>query len=176
MDMPLVISVVALIVSAGGCAVAIWATRISAKSLDHAKDIAKLADAKEFDQVRADILMQVADSRRQLDKVRIEIGTLRSIVYAEKQPVQALLAQYDATLFKDYLPRVEAAIAQLDVLWQNISAWDDRRPYKELVATKALLYRSHKDDEQVRDSALYMIGEVRSKLELARHYTQDATQ
>jgi hypothetical protein len=65
--------------------------------------------------------MQIADSRRFLDKTRIEIGTLRADFDAEKQPVKVVMAGY-TNLFTDYLPKVEASIAQLDVLWKDVSS------------------------------------------------------
>jgi hypothetical protein len=120
-------------------------------------------------------LMQVADSRRQLDKTRIEIGALHAGYVMESQPVRALLQTYNSSLFDDYQSRIKSSLAQLDDLWNDISTWDAEKPHLELMALKALLHRAHTDDEQACDSASHMMAEYKMQLTKAREYAAGAT-
>jgi hypothetical protein len=111
--------------------------------------------------------MHIADDRRVLDKTRIEIGTLKVDFYAEAQLIQVIMRDY-TNLFTNYLPRVEASINQLDILWKEVSGWSKDKSYRELMDAKAVLYRSLKDDEVVYDSGIYKINEFKAQLEVAR--------
>ena len=166
-DWSLTISIVAAGISLGSLAVTIWATRISKRSLDHAIDVQESLDQKEFDRLRADLLMQIADDRRILDKARIEIGTIKANFDAEPQAVRMMLANY-TNLFSHYLPDVEGAIRQLDKLWQDVSAWTNDKKHDDFMNAKAVLYRSLKDDEIVYDSAIYLVNVFKTKLEVAK--------
>lgn len=174
MDWPITISITAVLISLGSFGVTIWATRISKRSLDHTIDIQVSMEQKEFDRLRTDLLMQIADSRRILDKTRIEIGTIKANFDTEPQPVQVIMSSY-TNLFTHYLPKVEEAIEQLDVLWQDVSGWSSEKTHKELMDAKAVLYRSLKDDEVVYDSGIYMVNEFKIKLEIAKEHVSHAT-
>jgi hypothetical protein len=167
MDLPTEISIFAFLVSIGSLCVTVWATKLSQKSLDHAIDIQTKAEEKEFDKLRTDLLMQLADSRRLLDKTRIEIGTFKADFDAEPHAVQDIMSNY-TSLFTDYLPRVEASIEQLDMLWKEVSAWSKEKSHREIMDTKAVLYRSLKDDEVVYDSGIYAVNEFKAKLATAK--------
>ena len=167
MDLPIVIAIFALLISIGSLSVTVWATKLSKKSLNHAIDIQVKGEEKEFERLRAELLMQIADSRRLLDKTRIEIGTLKADFDAEKQPVKVIMGSY-TNLFTEYLPKVEASIQQLDMLWKEISGWSKEKSHRELMDTKAVLYRSLKDDEVVYDSGVYMVNVFKARLEAVR--------
>ncbi len=173
MDMPTAIALIAVLISLGSFGVTIWATRLSKKSLDHAIAIQISGEEKDFEKLRADLLMQIADSRRLLDKTRIEIGTLKANFDAEQQPVKVLMTNY-TNLFTDYLPKVEASIQQCDMLWKEVSGWSKNKSHRELMDAKAVLYRSLKDDEVVYDSGLYCVNLFKAKLEMAKQYTSQA--
>lgn len=173
MDMPTVISIVALLVSIGSLGITVWATKLSKESLDHAIDIQVKGEEKEFERLRAELLMQIADSRKLLDKTRIEIGTLKADFDAEPQPIQVIMKNY-TNLFADYQPKVESAIGQLDMLWKEVSSWPKEKSHHELMDTKAVLYRSLKDDEVVYDSGIYMVNVFKAKLEIARQHVTNA--
>lgn len=173
MDMPTVISIVALLVSIGSLGITVWATKLSKKSLDHAIDVQTKGEEKEFERLRAELLMQIADSRRLLDKTRIEIGTLKADFDAEPQPVQVVMKNY-TNLFTGYQPEVEASIRQLDMLWKEVSCWSKEKSHHELMDTKAVLYRSLKDDEVVYDSGVYMVSVFKAKLEIAKQHVTNA--
>lgn len=174
MDLTTGIAFIALIVSFGSLGVTVWATKLSKRSLEHAIDVQERTEEKELDRLRTDLLMQIADSRRLLDKTRIEIGTLKASFEGEQQPVQAIMRNY-TQLFTEYLPKVEAAIAQLDVQWKDVSGWSKERGHRELLDSKALLYRCLKDDEVVYDSGMYMVNVFKGKLEMAKQYVTGAT-
>lgn len=167
MDISIVIAVAALIVSVGSFGVTIWATRLSEKSLNHAIDIQAIGEEKEFQGLRTGLLMQIADSRRLLDKTRIEIGALKADFDIEKQSVKVIMAGY-TSLFTDYLPKVESAIAQLDHLWKDVSSWTTEKSYSELMAAKAVLYRSLKDDELVYDSGIDLTNAFKARWEVVK--------
>lgn len=169
MDWPISISITAILISLGSFGVTIWAMRISKRSLDHAIEVQVGMEQKEFDHLRADLLMQIADSRRILDKTRIEIGTVKADFDVEPQPVQVMMSNY-TNLFSQYLPKIEASIQQLDALWQEVSGWSSKKTHKDLMDTKALLYRSLKDDEVVYDSGIYMVNIFKAKLEMAKEH------
>lgn len=169
MDLSVTISIIAIIVSLGSLGVAIWATRISKTSLDHAIKVQEKSDEKEIEMLRSELLMQLADNRRILDKTRIEIGTIKADFDAQPHSVQVMMSNY-IDLFTSYLPKVEASIQQLDGLWQEISGWSKEKEYKELMEAKAVFYRSQKDDEVVYDSGMYMVNEFKMKLALAKEH------
>ena len=174
MDWPITLSIIAVLISLGSFGVTIWATRISKRSLDYAIDVQENMEEKEFDRLRTDLLMQIADSRRILDKTRIEIGTIKANFDAEPQPVQVIMSSY-TNLFTQYLPKVETSIQQLDDLWQEVAGWSSEKSHKELMDAKAVLYRSLKDDEVVYDSGVYMVNEFKAKLEMAKDHVSHAT-
>jgi len=174
MNLPITISIIAVLISLGSFGVTIWAIRISKRALDHAIDVQVGIEEKEFDRLRADLLMQIADSRRILDKTRIEIGTIKANFDAEPQPVQAIMRSY-TNLFTQYLPKVEESIQQLDVCWQDIAGWANDKTHKDLMNAKALLYRSLKDDEVVYDSGIYMVHEFKTKLKMVKEHVTHAT-
>lgn len=116
--------------------------------------------------------MQISDSRRILEKTRIEIGTIKANFDAESQPVQVLMTNY-TKLFTEYLPGVESNIKQLDALWRDVSGWTDEKDYKKLMEAKATLYHSSKDDEQVYESAIFCVKEFKTKLELAKQHVNN---
>lgn len=174
MDAPTVISIIALLVSIGSFGITIWATKLSEKSLDHAIRVQDKSDEREFERIRSELLMQVADRQRLLDKTRIEIGTIKAVFDSESQPVQVLLKNY-TNLFTEYLPRVEATIAQLDEVWREVAGWSIERDHRELMDAKATLYRSLKDDEVVHDSGMYMLNVFKTKMDMAREYASGVT-
>jgi len=161
------ISIVALIISIGGLAVTLWATRISKRSLEHAINVQERSDLKEFERVRAELLNQISDSRAILDKTRIEIGTLQANFQAEPAAVQTLMANYTG-LFSQYLPMVEQAIRQCDDLWTDVSGWSSDKGHADLMQARAVFYRSLKDDEVVQESGIYAVNVFKVKLELAK--------
>ena len=167
MDLPTRISVVALLLSFGSLGVTVWATK-------HAIDVQNKGDEREFERLRAELLMQVADSRRLLDKTRIEIGTIKADFDVELQSVKALMGKY-TNLFTEYLPKVEAAITQLDALWIEVAGWSKEKTPRELMDTKAILYRSLKDDEVVYDSGICLVNMFKAKLEMAKLHVLSAT-
>jgi hypothetical protein len=167
MDIATTIALIALLVSGGSLCVTLWATRISKKSLNHATELQEKNEEKEFERMRADLLMQIVDNRGLMDKTRIEIGTLKADFDAEPKPVRMMMRN-NTKLFTDYLPRVEASIQQLDMRWQDVSGWSKEKSHRELMDAKANLYRSLKDDEVVYDSGIYCIKEFRAQLEVAR--------
>lgn len=167
MDLPTIVSIVALIMSFGGLAVTLWATRISKRALEHAIEIQEGSDLKEFERVRAELLNQISDSRAILDKARIEVGTIQASLQAEPAAVQVLMANYTA-LFSHYLPKVEQAIHQCDELWTDVSGWSSDKGQTDLMHARAVLYRSLKDDEIVHESGIYMVNAFKVKLELAK--------
>ena len=61
MDLPTVIAIIALLISIGSFGVTVWATRLSKRSLDHAIEVQKHSEEKEFEKLRAELLMQIAD-------------------------------------------------------------------------------------------------------------------
>lgn len=175
-----ILALLALVVSAVGTAFAFRANRISAQSVKLTEDVAKADSELQFHTIRAEILIQIADSRRQLDRTRIELGTLKAVYDAEPQPVQVLLARYNDDLFIGYLSRIEALIAQLDEYWSKVVAWTSDQPHAEMMATKALLHRTYLGDESACDSAEYCMAEYcmaeyRKRLDDARTYVQGAT-
>jgi hypothetical protein len=167
MDLPTVLSTIALVVAIGSFFVTVWATTISKRSLQHAMDVQVRSDQKEFERVRAELLNQLSDSRAVLDKTRIEIGTLQATFQAEPSAVQGLMRNY-LQLFTDYLPKVEQAIHQCDDLWKDVSGWSNETSHAELMQARAVLYRSLKDDEVVQASGVYAVNVFRTKLELAK--------
>lgn len=167
MDMPTAISLIAILVGLGCLGVTLWASILSKRSLNHAIAIQEKGEEKEFQRLRTELLMQIADSRMVLDKTRIEVGTLKADFDAEPQAVQQMMRNY-INLFTDYLPRVEFSIQQLDILWKDVSAWPKDKSHHELMDAKAVLYRSIKDDEVVYDSAMFMVSEFRAQLSVAR--------
>ena len=173
MDIPTTISLIAVLISLGSFGVTIWATRLSKNSLNHAIAIQIAGEEKEFERLRADLLMQIADSRRLLDKTRIEIGTLKANFDVEPQPVQVLMTNY-TNLFTDYLPKVEASIQQCDMLWKEVANWSREKSHRELMDAKAVLYRSLKDDEVVYDSGIYAVNVSTAKLDAAKQYASHA--
>ncbi len=174
MELPIVISIIAVLISVGSFSVTIWATRIGKRSLDHAIGAQERIEEKEFERFRAELLMQIADNRRILDRTRIEIGTIKANFDAEPQPVQVLMRNY-TKLFTEYLPNVEASIQQLDALWERVSGWSSDKSHKELMDAKAILYRSLKDDEVVYDSGIYMVNEFKARLEMVKDRVSHAT-
>ena len=174
MDLPITLSIIAVLISLGSFGVTIWATRISKRSLDHAIDMRESMEKKEFERLRAELLMQIADSWRVLDKTRIEIGTIKANFDAEPQSVQVIMSNY-TNLFTEYLPKVEGSIRQLDSLWQDVAGWSSEKTHKELMDAKAVLYRSLKGDEVVYDSGIYMVNVFKTKLEMAQEHVTHAT-
>ena len=168
MDIPTMISIVALIISIGGLAVTLWATRISRRSLGHAIRVQQRSDLKEFERVRAELLDQVSDSRVILDRNRIEIGTLQANFQAEPPAVQARMANY-TTLFSQYLPKVERAIRQCDELWKDVLGWRSDKEHADLMEARAVLYRSLKDDEIANGSGIFLVNAFKVRLELAKY-------
>ena len=167
MDVGTGIAVVALVLSAAGFGVSVWATRISRKSFEHAVRAQESSDAREFDRVRSDLLAQIADGRSTLERARVEIGTLDATFRSEPVEVQRLLVNYTG-LFSEHLPRIEASIRQCDELWRDVSTWDGRKRHAELMAARAILHRSLGDDRMAHETAVYLVNQFTAKLESAR--------
>lgn len=163
-----ILAVLALIVSCVGIGIAFWANRISVRALKLAEASNATTAEQQFDRIRAELLMQIADSRKQLERTRIEIGALKAGYAAEPQGVQRLMSEYNESLFGDYLSRIEASIRQLDHLWGEVATWTADKPHAELMAVKALLYRTHQDDETACNAATVMMAEYRASLDASR--------
>jgi hypothetical protein len=173
-DLPTTLSIIALVIAIGSWIVTIWATQISKKSLQHAIDVQRRSDQREFERIRTELMNQISDSRSILDKTRIEIGTLQANFQAEPPSIQTVMRNY-VSLFIEYLPNIERAIQQWDELWNDVSGWSEGKNHVELMQARAVLYRSLKDDEVVQESAVYMIGVFKEKLELARQQSRENT-
>lgn len=167
MGLPAMISIVALIISVGGLAVTLWATRISKRALEHAISVQEHSDLKEFERGRTELLNQISDSRAMLDKTRIEIGTLQANFQVEPPAVQNLMANFIG-LFSQFLPKIEQAVRQCDELWTDVSGWSSDKGHSDLMQARAVLYRCLKDDEAVQESGLYLVNRFKMHLELAK--------
>ena len=109
-----------------------------------------------------------------LDRTRVEIGTLKAIFDAEPQPVQALLSNF-TSLFTEYLPKVEGGVRQAAALWDEVAEWRASTGLDTLIHHEARYRALLREDEMVRDSALYMINVFNDKLEKAREHVGRAT-
>lgn len=167
MDLPNILSTIAIVAAIGSVVVTIWATRISKKSLQHAIDVQVRIDQKEFERLRSELLNQISDSRSILNKTRIEIGTLQANFQAEPSIVQDRMRKY-ISLFTDYLPKIEKSIQQCDQQWNEVSNWSMEETNSKLMQAKAIFYRCLKDDEVVQESGLYAVNVFKTKLELAK--------
>ena len=167
MDLPLAISVIAAIISIGSLSIAFWATRLSKKSLEHSIDIQQRSEKKEFENSKAELLMQISDNRRVLDKTRIEIGTLKAHFDVESQRVKAIMTNYTA-LFDSHLPQIEKLIQVLDARWKDVSEWTQEKSHKDLMEEKALLYSDLKDNEVIYESGDYLVRKFKNRLEMVK--------
>lgn len=169
------VAIAAFFVSVISAFVAIWGVSVSSRAMKLAERQDKDSNSQQFERLRTEVLNMIADSGRQLEAARIDLGALRAGFAAEPQPVQVMLGSYRESLFDSYLPKIEAAVHQLDQLWQSVIAWQSSMPHGEIQAMKALVHRSHRDDETVCGVAKAMAAEYQEKLRAARVYVGHAT-
>lgn len=167
------ISLLAVIVGLGSLLAARSSARTSHRALEHAiKEHAK-AERKEHERAKADLLCQITDSRAILEDVRLEIGTEKAEFGAQPKIVRDRLRSYESSLFNEYYGRLQEAVRQLDVLWDDVATWTHEKPYEDLVHARAVLYRCRTDNETARSSGMYMLAEYRERLEQAREDVYD---
>lgn len=168
MEYSTIISLLAVIVGLGSLLATRSSARTSHRALEHAIEVHDKAERKEYERVKTDLLCQISDSRATLEELRLAIGTERANFGAEPQAVRALLQFYESSLFEEYYNRLEEAVRHLDILWNDVSAWTNEKPYEELMHPRAELYRCRANDETARSSGMWMLGEYRERLAKAR--------
>lgn len=160
------ISVVALFVSLGSVTISLWSTFISKHSLEHSLIAQRRADDEDFEKLRLEVLIQVADNTEIMRQYLIKVNGLKIKYDSEPLAVQALMKNY-TNLFTDYLPRVVFALKTLDSEWENVSSYSEKNDYKRLMNEKANLYLAWKSNEAVKTSVQSMIDEFDQKLKMA---------
>jgi len=167
------IAVIALGLSVLSFVVSVWSAWVSHRGLAHTRDAYEQERRESFERQRSSLLEVINTSRSTLDRTRVEIGTLKAIFDAEPQPVRALLSNY-SSLFTEYLPKVEGGVHQAGALWDEVAEWDPSTGMSALILHEARFRALLHDDQMVREHALYMINELRQKLEQARSYVSGA--
>jgi len=168
------IAIAALIVSGLSLAAALWSSWVNQRTLRHTREAYERERQEAFERERATLLEIINTSRSTLDRARVEIGAAKAVFDAESQPVQVLLHQY-TSLFSDYLPKVEGGVRQASALWDEVAAWDPTRDTGALIQYQARFRALLHEDEMVREHAMFMVSELRSKLVEARRYVMGAT-
>lgn len=163
---PTLISVIALLVSLGGAGISLWSTFISKRSLEHTLTAQNRADDEDFEKLRLEVLMQVADNIEIQRQYLIKVNGLKIKYESEPLAVQTLMKNY-TNIFTDYLPRTVFALKTLDSEWKNVSAYSAKNDYKKLMNEKANLYLAWKANEAIKTTVESMIDEFDQKLKMA---------
>jgi len=168
------IAIAALIVSGLSLAAALWSSWVSHRALRHTREAYENERRETFERERATLLEVINTSRSTLDRARVEIGAAKAVFDAESQPVQVLLSSY-RSLFDEYLPRVEAGVRQATALWDEVAAWDSSRGHGALIQHQAKFRALLHEDQMAYEQAVFMVNELRGKLDDARRYVAGAT-
>lgn len=163
---PTVISIIALFVSLGGVTISLWSTFISRNSLEHTLAAQHRADDEDFEKLRLEVLMQIADNTEIMRQYLIKVNTLKIKYESEPLPVRDLMKNY-TNIFTDYLPRLVFAFKSLDNAWKNVSSYSEKNNYKKLMHDKANLYLAWKANEALKPTVQSMIDEFDQKLKMA---------
>jgi L-amino acid N-acyltransferase YncA len=163
---PTLISIIALFVSLGGMGISLWSTFISKNSFEHTLMAQRRADDEDFEKLRLDVLMQIADLTEITRQYLIKVNTLKIKYDSEPLPVQDLMKNY-TNIFTDYLPRVVFTLKSLDYAWKNVSSYSEKNDYKKLIHDKANLYLAWKANEALKPTVQSMIDEFDQKLKTA---------
>lgn len=159
-------SVIALFISLGGVTISLWSASISKHSLEHTLIAQKRADDEDFEKLRLDVLIQVADNTEIMSQYLIKVNSLKIKYDSEPVAVQSLMKNY-TNLFTDYLPRVVFALKTLDNEWKNVSSYSEKNDYKKLINEKANLYLAAKSNEALKATVQSMVDEFDQKLKMA---------
>ena len=160
MDQATIIALLAVVVS-------IWSAIVSHKALNHAKKSHITQQKIDFERERFNLLEVFNDSRKLLDKTRIEIGTLKAQFNNEPDSVKALLVNY-TSLFTEYLPTIEKGLRQANALWDEVANWDESEGIHALIRNKAHFRALVHGDQVAHDQGLYCVAVFKEKLDLAR--------
>ena len=167
------LSIIALLISIGSVAISLWSTFISKNSFEHTLKAQSRADDEDFEKLRLQVLMQVADNTEVMRQYLIKVNGLKIRYDNDPPAVKELLRNYTA-IFTDYLPRVVFALQNLDKEWKNVSAYSGKDDYKKLMNEKANLYLAWKANEAIKASAQYMIEDFTQKLDMAEKQASDS--
>ena len=100
-DQTTLLALIALVVSVCGFLVSIWSAVISHKALNHNRNSYEEQQRIAFERERSQLLEIFNDSRKLLDKTRIEIGALKAQFDAEPETVKALLVELHRICFQN---------------------------------------------------------------------------
>ena len=174
MDASTKIALAALGVSGLSLAAALWSAWTSHRAAEHARKTHEQERLESFERERSALLEDINTSRATLDRARMEIGALKAVFDAERQPVQALLYSY-RSLFDEYLPKVEGGVRQASTLWDEVAAWEPSRSQGALIQHQAKFRALLHEDQMAYEHAVNLCNELRGKLEEARRYVAGAT-
>jgi hypothetical protein len=166
-DQTTLLALIALVISVCGFLVSIWSAVISHKALNHNRNSYEEQQRIAFERERSQLLEIFNDSRKLLDKTRIEIGALKAQFDSESEPVKELLVNY-TDLFSKYLPMITGGLRQANALWNEVANWDESTGIHALVHHQARFRALVLDDQRAHDQGLYCVSVFKEKLKLAK--------
>ena len=156
-------------IAGGALAVSLISLYLSNKSLKNSKVATEASQAIRTAEAKSELLAILSECRAVLNRTRIDIGALKAIYDNEKQPVQVLLQNF-ISLFTEYLPTVETALAQVEADWKSVQSWANEISVSDILRRKSDFQDNLKDYENTHEQAVYLIEEFRNVLAKARRY------
>ena len=156
-------------IAGGALAVSLISLYLSNKSLKNSKVATEASQAIRTAEAKSELLAILSECRAVLNRTRIDIGALKAIYDNEKQPVQVLLQNF-ISLFTEYLPTVETALAQVEADWKSVQSWANEISVSDILRRKSDFQDNLKDYENAHEQAVRLIEEFRHVFAKATRY------
>lgn len=166
MNIAKVISILALLISIGGLSISAWNITISRRSFDHALKVHQNEADKNFEKLRLNFLMQIADDLEIMNKYLIEIYEVKTKFDAEPTSVKESMKDSFSKL-NNYTTMVVFSLAKLNVEREIVASYSNKSDYKKLIMDKATFYRDFKTNIVLKESIQNSIDGFSASLQAA---------
>ena len=139
MNIARAVSVLALLISVGGLGISAWNIIISKHSFNHAFKVHQKEEDKNFEQLKFDFLIQIADDLEIMNQYLIEIYKIQIQLNADPNSVKDSMKNSFSKLNR-YTTIVIFSLAKLNLEWKTAVSYSNTDGSKKLIIDTATFY------------------------------------
>jgi hypothetical protein len=155
---------------ASALVVSVISLYLSKRSFEYSRSATETSQNIRAAEAKTELLALLSECRSVLNRTRIDIGALKAIYDTESQSVHALMVNY-VSLFTEYLPRIEAALEQVETDWAAVQSWTNEIGTADLLRRQSEYHDGLKSFQNAHEQSVHMIEKFRIVLAEAKRFT-----
>ena len=158
------VSILALLISIGGLGISSWNIVISKNSFNYKLKIYQKEEDKNFEQLKFEFLMEIADNLEIMYEYFIEIYKIRVRFKDEPESVKDSMKNFLPD-FNQYSNVVMFSLVKLNLQREIAISYSNKNNYQKLIIDKANFYKDFKTNIVLKESIQNSINKFTKNLE-----------